>query len=293
MTAFVDLGDSVAVVTGAGSGIGRAVARSLAEKKSHVVVTDIDEERAETVAEEIRSRAGSAIAMRCDVSQLADFERVRDACLDRFDRIDVVMNNVSVLAVGSPEAIPLEEWQRALDINLLGIVRSNQVFLPVLVNQQRGHVVNTASTAGLLPYGYDRLPYTTTKHAIVGLSESLALYLRPQGIGVSCLCPAGVITNITEHIRYFGETKPLRAPALPVVEASVVAELVVDAITKDRFLVLTTPDVHAEIAERARDIDRYVKSQSRADPSRAEPSRAEPSRAEPSSAEIEPTDGAT
>jgi NAD(P)-dependent dehydrogenase (short-subunit alcohol dehydrogenase family) len=278
MTAFVDLGDSVAIVTGAGSGIGRAVARSLAEQKSHVVVTDIDEERADAVAREIRSRAGSAIAMRCDVSQLVDFERVRDACLDRFARIDVVMNNVSVLAVGSPETIPLEEWQRALDINLLGIVRSNQVFVPVLVNQQRGHVVNTASTAGLLPYGYDRLPYTTTKHAIVGLSESLALYLRPQGIGVSCLCPAGVITNIAEHIRYFGETKPLRAPARPVVEASVVGELVVDAITEDRFLVLTTPDVHAEILERARDIDRYVKAQSRA---------------EPSSASTEPRDGAT
>ncbi len=262
MTAFVDLADSVAVITGAGSGIGRAVAHSLARMKSHVVVTDVDEDRAEAVAGEIRSEAGEAVAMRCDVSQLADFERVRDASLDRFGRVDVVMNNVSVLTVGSPEAIPFEEWQLALDVNLLGIVRSNQVFVPLLVEQQRGHVVNTASTAGLLPYGYDRLPYTTTKHAIVGLSESLALYLRPKGIGVSCLCPAGVITNIAEHIRYFGTTTSPRAPALPVVEASVVGDLVAEAIVEDRFLVLTTPEVRDEIAERARDIDGYVRSKS-------------------------------
>lgn len=262
MSAFVDLADSVAVITGAGSGIGRAVAHSLARMKSHVVVTDVDEDRAEAVAGEIRSEAGEAVAMRCDVSQLADFERVRDASLDRFGRVDVVMNNVSVLTVGSPEAIPFEEWQLALDVNLLGIVRSNQVFVPLLVEQQRGHVVNTASTAGLLPYGYDRLPYTTTKHAIVGLSESLALYLRPKGIGVSCLCPAGVITNIAEHIRYFGTTTSPRAPALPVVEASVVGDLVAEAIVEDRFLVLTTPEVRDEIAERARDIDGYVRSKS-------------------------------
>jgi NAD(P)-dependent dehydrogenase (short-subunit alcohol dehydrogenase family) len=262
VTAFVDVVDSVAVITGAGSGIGRAVAHSLAAKNSHVVVTDIDEERADAVAGEINSEGGDALSLRCDVSQLADFERVRDTCVERFGRVDIVMNNVSVLAVGSPEAILLDEWQRALDVNLLGIVRSNQVFLPLLLEQQRGHVVNTASTAGLLPYGYDRLPYTTTKHAIVGLSESLALYLRPQGIGVSCLCPAGVITNIAEHIRFFGTTTSVRAPALPVVEASVVGDLVVDAIVDDRFLVLTTPEVRDEIAERAQDIDGYVRSKS-------------------------------
>jgi NAD(P)-dependent dehydrogenase (short-subunit alcohol dehydrogenase family) len=263
VTAFVDLVDSVAFITGAGSGIGRAVAHSLAREQSHVVVTDIDGERADAVAAEIHAEGGDAVALPCDVSKLADFERARDACLERFGRVDIVMNNVSVLAVGSPEAIPLEEWQRALDVNVLGIVRSNQVFLPLLLEQQRGHVVNTASTAGLLPYGYDRLPYTTTKHAIVGLSESLALYLRPQGIGVSCLCPAGVITNIAEHMRFFGTATSVRAPALPVVEASVVGDLVVEAIVEDRFLVLTTPEVGDEIAERAQDIDAYVRSRSK------------------------------
>ena len=91
---------------------------------------------AEAVAAEIRS--GDAVAFHCDVSQLDDFERVRDTCLDRFGRVEVVVNNVSVLAAGPPKCIPLEEWHRALDINLLGIVRSNQVLVPVLLDQQRG-----------------------------------------------------------------------------------------------------------------------------------------------------------
>ena len=88
--------------------------------------------------------------------------------------------------------------------------------------------MNTASTAGLFPYGYDRLPYTTTKHAIVGLSESLAVYLRPRGIGVSCFCPAGVMTNIVEQITFYGEPEPPRGPNFGVIDADAAGELVAE-----------------------------------------------------------------
>ena len=255
MSAFVDLGDAVAIVTGAGSGIGRASAVSFAKRGTRVVVTDIDGGRASAVAAEI---GAAAIGARCDVTDLADIEAVRDLTLERFGRVDVVMNNVGVLAVGAVEDIPLDAWQRIVDVNLLGIVRSNIVFLPHLLAQGRGHIVNTASMAGLLPYGFDRLPYTTTKHAVVGLSESLALYLRPRGIGVTCLCPGGVATNIVEQITFFGEPRRPRSPDLPVSDAEEVGELVADAIANDRFLVLTAPDAARELLERARDIDAYV-----------------------------------
>ena len=147
------------------------------------------------------------------------------------------MNNVGVIAMGPPETLPLEEWQRVIDINVLGIVRSNLVFLPHLIAQGRGHVVNTASVSGLLAHGYDRLPYVTTKHAVVGMTESLALYLRPQGIGVTCVCPSGVATNIVEQISFFGAPSTPRAPDHPIVEAEVVGRLVADAVEHDRFLV--------------------------------------------------------
>jgi NAD(P)-dependent dehydrogenase (short-subunit alcohol dehydrogenase family) len=251
----VDLSRAVAVITGAGSGIGRAAAHSLARRGARVVVTDINAGRANAVAAEI---GANAIAAGCDVTSVADLEAARDLARERFGRIDVVMNNVGIIAAGAVEDIPLEAWQRAVDVNLLSIARSNLVFLPGLIEQGSGHVVNTASTAGLLPYGWDRLPYTATKHAIVGLSESLALYLRPRGIGVTCLCPAGVATNISEQITFYGTPVPLSAPGFPVVDADTVGELVADAVATGRFLVLTAPGVAAELTERASDIDAYL-----------------------------------
>ena len=256
----MDVAGATAVITGAGSGIGRAVAHALAARGALLVVTDVSEERAATVAQEIVDAGGTAIGNACDVSQLTDLASARDLALDRFGRVDIVMNNVGVLVVGQVEMIPLAEWERVVDINLMSIVRSNLVFLPLLIEQGHGHVVNTASTAGLLPYGYDRLPYTTTKHAIVGLSEALALYLRPQGVGVSCLCPAGVVTNIVEQMRFFGDATAPRGPALAIVEAGVVGELVADAVRDGTFLVLTTPEVREELIERATDLDAYLQS---------------------------------
>jgi NAD(P)-dependent dehydrogenase (short-subunit alcohol dehydrogenase family) len=255
VSAFVDLAEAVAVLTGAGSGIGRASAMALAQRGTRVVVSDVDEDRAHRVASEIGE---AAVGIRCDVTRIGDLEAARELALGRFGRIDIVMNNVGVLAVGAVEDIPLEAWERIVDINLLGIVRSNLVFLPLLLQQRRGHIVNTASMAGLLPYGFDRLPYTTTKHAVVGLSESLALYLRPRGIGVTCLCPAGVATNIVEQITFYGAPRAPRSPDLPVSDAETVGELVADAIAHDRFLVLTAPEAAAELLQRAGDVDAYV-----------------------------------
>jgi len=251
----IDFTNAVAVITGAGSGIGRAAAHSFANRGVRVVVTDIDETRADAVATELGAQG---VAARCDVTSLADLEAARDLALERFGRVDLVMNNVGVLTVGSVEDIPFDAWQRVVDVNLMSVVRSNLVFLPLLLAQGSGHVVNTASTAGLLPYGFDRLPYTATKHAVVGLSESLVLYLRPRGIGVSCVCPAGVATNIVEQITFYGEPKPPRAPSFPILDAETVGELVADGVAQGRFLILTAPGVAGELRERGTDVDAYL-----------------------------------
>ncbi|MFF0224120.1 SDR family oxidoreductase [Streptomyces sp. NPDC004629] len=251
----IELHNAVAVVTGAGSGIGRATAHALTRRGARVVVTDVVGERAHTVAGELGPGAVAAV---CDVTSLGDLEAVRKLALDRFGRVDLVMNNAGILAVGPVEAIPLHAWQHVIDVNLLGVVRSNLVFLPVLLEQGSGHVVNTASTAGLLPYGSDRLPYTATKHAVVGLSEALALHLRPRGIGVSCLCPAGVATNIVEQITVYGEPAPPRGPSFPVLDAASVGELVADGVTQDRFLLLTAQEAADELREHGKDVDAYL-----------------------------------
>src|SRR5262245_29239328 len=182
---------------------------AFARRGTRIVVADIDGDRANAVAEEL---GDCGLASRCDVTRLEDLEITRERAEEHFGPVDLVMNNVGVLAVGRVEDIPLEAWQRAIDVNLLGIVRSNLVFLPSMLERGTGHIVNTASTAGLLPYGVDRMPYAATKHAVVGLSEALAVYLRPLGIGVSCLCPAGVMTNIREQMTFYGEPMSPKGP---------------------------------------------------------------------------------
>lgn len=258
MTVPFDLDGAVAVLTGAGSGIGRATALSFAARGARIAASDVDGARAEETAALVRASGGDAIGLRVDVARQDELEDLRDRALDRFGRIDVVVNNVGVLAMGAPESLPLEAWQRVLDLNLLSIARSNLVFLPLLLQQGRGHVVNTASASGLLAYGFDRLPYVASKHAVVGVSEALALYLGPKGIGVTCVCPSGVLTNILEQITVYGDATTPRAPQHALVEAEVVGELVGDAVAAGTFLVVTAPEVHDELRERASDVEAYI-----------------------------------
>jgi NAD(P)-dependent dehydrogenase (short-subunit alcohol dehydrogenase family) len=258
MTVPFDVDGAVAVLTGAGSGIGRATALALAARGTRVAVSDVDAARAEQTAADVAAAGGDAIAVRVDVAQPDDLEALRERCLERFGRVDVVVNNVGVLAMGAPESLPVEAWRRVLDLNVLSIARSNLVFLPLLLGQQHGHVVNTSSASGLLAYGFDRLPYVASKHAVVGISEALALYLGPKGIGVTCVCPSGVATNIMEQVSIYGEASTPRAPQHPIVDAGVVGELVVDAMSSGRFLVLTADEIRGELVDRATDIEAYI-----------------------------------
>jgi len=251
----IDWNGTVAVITGAGSGIGRACAHSFARRGARVVVTDVVAARVDAVVAEI---GDAAVGLRVDVTNQADLEAARDLALERFGGVHLVMNNVGVIVMGGVEEIPLEAWQRAIDINLLGVVRSNLVFLPHLIAQGSGYVVNTASTLGLLPYSYDRTPYMATKHAVVGLSEGMWLALGPKGVQVSCLCPAGVMTNIVEQITVHGTTAPPRAPTLRISEAEEVGELVADGVAAGRFLILTAPEAAEELAAHGADMDGYL-----------------------------------
>jgi len=252
---------AVAVITGAGSGIGRATALSLGRRGCAVVVSDLDEARAASVAAEIETLGCRAASARCDVAHDDDVTALAEIARSTFGRVDIVMSNVGIIAKGLPLEIPIDAWSSVIDVNLLGTVRVLHAFLPRLLEQGSGHVVTTGSTAGLFPYAFDRLPYAATKAAVVALTESLALYLRPRGIGVTCFCPAGVITNIVEQIRQYGPPTPVQAPQLPLITAEEAGELVVQGILEDRLLVLSGAEA-AEMAERhALDRDTFLQSQ--------------------------------
>src|ERR1700739_237790 len=183
----------VAIITGAASGIGRATASALAKRGARIVVADINGEGAATAAAAIDAAGGQAAGVRCDVSADNPFDDLKSFALDRFGAVDVVTNNVGGLTRGRPEYLPIHQWRRVLDLNLMSVVRSNATFLPLLIEQRHGHIVNTASFAGLFSYSYDRLPYAAAKAAVVQMSEGLRLYLRPMGIGVTVLCPGPAV----------------------------------------------------------------------------------------------------
>ena len=250
----------VALVTGGGSGIGRGSALALAREGAKVVVADIDGATADAVAAEIITHGGEAVGVPADVTDDASFAALRDLMLDRYGRVDIIMNNAASITRGLPEHLPLAEWQRILDVNLLSIVRSNSVFLPLLIEQGEGHIVNTASFAGLFTYAYDRQPYAATKAAIIQISEGLYLYLKPKGIGVTCLCPGPVRTNIMAGMRSFGPDTETRGPpgGFVLKEAEDVGAMVVDAIRTDRFMLPTDDKVLPFLAERARDWDGFL-----------------------------------
>lgn len=255
---IADFDRCVAVVTGAASGIGRASAVAFAEAGARVVLADLNDERLEAALDEIRSAGGTAVAQHCDVSSDEDMTALDHRARSEFGPVNVVMSNVGVLVLGEPTAIPMEAWTRVLDLNLLSVVRAVRQFLPSMIERGAGHIVNTASTAGLWGYGCERLPYVAAKAAMVTMSEALAVYARPHGVGVTCLCPGPVKTNIAEQMTVYGEIGPLSSPPLPILEPETVARQVLEAVRTERFFVPTHDVVFDILQQRANDPEAFV-----------------------------------
>ena len=198
---LTSLKDRTAVVTGGASGLGRALALRFAREGANVVVADLDEAgMTETVAGV--SRAGRrGLAVRTDVSRLADVEALAARAFAEFGGVHVVCNNAGVALWGGLESVSHQDWEWAMGVNLWGVIHGVEAFAPRMVAQkQPGHVVNTASMAGLIA-SQGLGVYNTTKYAVVGLSETLQKDLRGYDIGVSVLCPMGVHTAIRQSER--------------------------------------------------------------------------------------------
>jgi NAD(P)-dependent dehydrogenase (short-subunit alcohol dehydrogenase family) len=194
----------VAVVTGAASGIGRALAEAFATAGSAVVVADLDAAAAEAVAAGIRAAGGEAEAMEVDVSDAAAVDRLAAGTVERFGRVDVLCNNAGVSTFNLMRDQTLDDWRWVFGVNLWGVVNGLQSFVPIMRSQGTpGHIVNTASVAGLLSGVAFIGPYSATKVAVVSISETLVqeLAIDQTPIGVSVLCPSSVDTRVMESER--------------------------------------------------------------------------------------------
>jgi NAD(P)-dependent dehydrogenase (short-subunit alcohol dehydrogenase family) len=186
----------VAVVTGAGSGIGRALALALAREGARVVAADVDGAAAEETLRQAAAVGAEGMAVRTDVASREEVATLANRVFDRYGRTHLLLNNAGVVVHGGLESATWEDWQWVMGVNLWGVVHGLLAFLPrMIAGGEGGHVVNTASMAGLIA-SQGLGVYNTTKYAVVGLSETLAKDLRPYGIGVTVVCPMGVATRI-------------------------------------------------------------------------------------------------
>lgn len=258
--------DRVAVVTGGGSGIGRALIDVFVREGAGVVVADIDAHAAGEAAEAARARGGRALAVTTDVTDLGSVQALADRAFAEFGAVDVLCNNAGVALWGGLEQATHRDWQWVLGVNLWGVIHGIEAFVPRMIAGKRpGHIVNTASMAGLVATRGLGV-YNTSKYAVVGLSETLVKDLAPYGIGVSVLCPLGVTTRIRQSDR--NRPAALRnagvAPASPValdggtLAPEAVAEMVLSAILDNRLYVITHPESLEPVRKRFARIERAI-----------------------------------
>ena len=190
-----------AVVTGAGSGIGRAFALQFARRRGAVLCSDIDLVKAEETAHLVVAAGATKVAaVRCDVARAEQVAELAEQADARIGGADVIVNNAGVGVAGAVGDVPLEDWRWLMDINLWGVIYGCHVFVPRLKRQAQGHVINVASAAGIVS-GPRMGPYNVAKAGVISLSETLSTELVETGVGVTVLCPTFIKTNILNSSR--------------------------------------------------------------------------------------------
>ena len=249
----MEVAGKVVVVTGAARGIGRAAARRLASAgAAAVVVADVDADGVQRVATEI-----GGTAVHCDVSSEADVESLVKRVESEHGRIDLFCSNAGVAAAGGPEA-PNDDWQRLWDVNVMAHVYVARHALPGMLSRHDGYLLGTVSAAGLLNHAF-AAPYGVTKAAALSLFEWISIAHADAGVRVSCLCPQGVKTDMLAAEARIG----LEFLTDTALEPEQVADVVIDGIRQESFLILPHREVAEYFKRKATDYDRWLRGMRR------------------------------
>jgi NAD(P)-dependent dehydrogenase (short-subunit alcohol dehydrogenase family) len=262
-----DFKGKVAVVTGAASGIGRALTARFAAEGMRVVLADVEQDPLDAASRDLAASGAEVLAVRTDVSNHEEIDALAQKTIDRFGAVHVLCNNAGVVAYRPSWELSLDDWRWVIGVNLMGVIHGVRTFVPIMLKQgDEGHIVNTSSIAGLLANS-GSAPYDVSKFGVVALSETLyhELAMASAGkIGVSVLCPGLVKTQILEADRN-RPSGPLEQADMPtgltrevmrmVMSAGIppeqVAGNVLDAIRERRFYVLPHPEFKTQVAQRA------------------------------------------
>ncbi|CAB4323984.1 MAG: SDR family NAD(P)-dependent oxidoreductase [Actinobacteria bacterium] len=257
----MQLSGKVAVVTGAASGIGLALTERFLAEGMSVVMADIEAEVLHEQADRLLATGAAVTAVVCDVSDAEQVAALRDAAVAAYGAVHVLCNNAGVASGGSTWRTKPAVWDWIVGVDLLGVAYGVNAFVPLMIEQGEGHIVNTASEAGICATPMLGA-YHAAKYGVVGLSEALVMELAGTGVGVSCLCPELVRTKVFESTRnapaHLGLRKP-EAVSMEMLESvmqttaldpAVVAGNVTDAIVEGRFWVITHASTHTRVAHR-------------------------------------------
>jgi len=246
-----DFTGRVAVITGGGGGIGAAIATALAGRGARLVLADLDEPAMGDVAQQLAAGGAEVLTVPTDVTKLASVRALADAAERRFGAVDIVCNNAGIALFGEIADSTHADWEYTMGVNFWGVVHGVETFVPRLVARRAGHIVNTASMAGLVGMNWLGV-YCASKFAVVGLTESLHRELAVHGVGVSVLCPMIVQTNINANsarnrpaaLRNPGEEVVPDGAAMVggVIAPEEVARRVVRAIERKDLYIFTHPE---------------------------------------------------
>jgi len=234
-----------AVVTGAGSGLGRSFARVLAQRGAQLLISDVNAAGLEETAKIVQEAGGRAITTRSDVTRAEDVQALADLAKAELGGTDLLINNAGVAVSGPIGEVALADWRFQLEVNLFGVIYGCHSFTPEMLARGSGHILNVASMAGIVSVP-GMGPYNVTKAGVISLSETLAGEVRPRGVGVTCLCPSFFPTEIVKSGR--GVVDPQKAKFAEKLmqrskwSADDIARIALDAVESNTFYVLPHAD---------------------------------------------------